>query len=441
MNRRTLFLTSTVAFIALVAVVLLLFTGVFGRTQKLRLVAGTSGSGIHDLGTALAEVFNTKVDGVRVEVVESDEVRNSLETVLTGEAELAVAFSDSKGDGDIRTIVPLYELYLYVVVWNGEDVTDVPSLAGKRVGLGPVGSGTDELSRRLLEHYSFGEGTAELINASYPETTKRFKQHELDAVFLLGSTESKAVSRMLALEGTELLSLDDPERVAPAMDGIRSNNPYVVSHVIPKHLFGAKPQKPTGVIGVNALLVASADVEDEPVRRLTEAVFQHKVALGAKIRKLREIDEHFDRDQLRFPLHPGAAQYYRRDEPPAILEWADTISLFITLLVLGWSGVLAIAARRRQKQKGLLDELYREFQAVAYQSDDHTPDEELRAIHDRLQDLRRKAFQALMEGRVEANSAFVVFHDYLRAEMQEVDRIQRDRRRGIKPEPAEEPAG
>lgn len=439
MNRRTIYLTSAIAIVALVGAVLLAMSGFFDRTEKLRLAAGTEGSGIHELGTALAEVFNTKVEGVRVDVVESDEVRNSLETVLAGEAELAVAFSDSQGDGDVRTLVPLYELYLYVVVWHGDEVTDVPSLAGKRIGLGPAGSGTDALSRRLLEHYSFGEDRAQLVNAGYRECSMMFKNRELDAVFLLGSTESAAVARMLALDGTELLSLDDPERIAPAMDGIRSNNPYVVSHVIPKHLFGSKPVKPTGVIGVNALLVARADLEDETVRQLTEAVFQHKVVLGTKIHKLREIDEHFDRSQLRFPLHSGAAQYYRRDEPPAILEWADTISLFITLLVLGWSGVLAIAARRRQKQKGLLDDFYREFQAVAYKSDDHTPDDELAESRDRLQELRRKAFEALMEGRVEANSAFVVFHDYLRAELTEIDRIQRDRKRPL--DPTREPVG
>ncbi|MBW2526215.1 MAG: TAXI family TRAP transporter solute-binding subunit [Deltaproteobacteria bacterium] len=438
MNRRTLYVSFGVAILAVIAVVLLAWFGVYGRTEKLRLAAGTSGSSIHDLGAALAEVFNTKVDDVQVEVVEAKAVRNSLETILKGEADLAVAFSDSQGDGDIRTLVPLYELYLYIVVWHDETITDVPSLMGKRIGLGPDGSGTDALARRLLEHYAFDGKDANLVNASYRDTTKLFKNQELDAVFILGSTESKAVEKMLAVEGTELLSLDDPERVAPAMDGIRSNNPYVVSHVIPKHLFGAKPVKPTGVIGVNALLVARADLPEEPVRRLTEAVFQHKVALGQKIPKLREIDEHFDRSQLRFPLHPGAAQYYRRDEPPAILEWADTISLFITLLVLGWSGVLAIAARRRQKQKGILDELYREFQQVAYKSDDHTADEELQESHDRLQELRRKAFEALMEGRIEANSAFVVFHDYLRAELSEIDRIQRDRKRA--PRPAAEPS-
>ena len=89
----------------------------------------------------------------------------------------------------------------------------------------------------------------------------------------------------------------------------------------------------------------------------------------------------------------------------------------------------------------MLDELYREFQGLAHKTDDHTPSEQLTALHDGLQELRRKAFESLMEGRVEANSAFVVFHDYLRAEISEIERIQRDRKRGLASEPEEELAG
>lgn len=427
--------------LTLVLTLMLGATGCFSRTEQLRLASGTSGSGVYKLGQALAEVFNDKAEDIKVQVVESDERRDSLDSVLQGEADLALAYSDSEGDGEIRTLVPLYELYLYIVVWEDEGIEDVPGLHGLRIGIGPAHSGTDLVSRRLLDHYAFEESDAELVNSSYRELANQFMKRELAAVFILGSTESKSVERMLRAPGTTLLSLDDPERVAPAMDGIRSKHPFVVSHVIPKHLFGAKPQKPTGVIGVHALLVARANLDDETARRLTEAVFQNRLVLSSKIPRLRDITETFDRAQLRFPLHPGAAQYYRRDEPPAILEWADTISLFITVMVLGWSGALAIAARRRQKRKGLLDELYREFQTLAHKTDDQTPDEELTELHDGLQELRRKAFESLMEGRVEANSAFVVFHDYLRAEISEIERIQRDRKRGLDPKPEQQLVG
>jgi TRAP transporter TAXI family solute receptor len=416
----------------------LLLLSCIGSRGKVRIAAGRQGSTAHNIGVAMADVFN-KVDGVRAHVLDDTAKRDNLQKLLDGKAELAVAFSDDDGDGEIRTLVPLYELYLYILVWEDSEIEDVPGLLGKRIAIGPEGSGTDAVARRLLQHYGFDEKNVNIVNGKYREQSKQFVKRELDAVFVLGSTESKAVERMLRAPGARLLSLDDPERLAPAMDGIRTKHPYVVSHVIPKHLFAGKPKKPTGVIGVHALLVARSDLRDEVARDLTRAVFEHKVELGQKIKRLRDLDERFDRFQLRFPLHPGASQYYRRDEPPAIFQWAETISLGITLVLLGWSGVAAIAARQRQKRKGKLDDLYAEFQGIVgtYDEAHETPpdqmsDERLAEVREQLQLLRRRAIDSLMAGILEANSAFVVFHDYLRWELQEIERIQRDRRaRGV----------
>ncbi len=402
--------------------------------DHVRIAAGRQGSGVYRLGTALADVFSG-LGGVRASVVEGKGNRNSLQRLLGGEAELAVAFSDSEGDGEVRTLVPLYELYLYIIVWEDAAIADVPALEGRKVGAGPSGSGTDSVARRLLGHYGFAEQGVTVVNDSHRTISQAFLKRELDAVFLLGSIESKAVSRMLGAPGTKLLSLDDPERVAPVMEGIVSKHPYVVSHIIPKHLFGAKPKSQTGVIGVHALLVARSDLSDVQARSLTRAVFAHKVQLGRQVRRLREISERFDPQLLRFPLHPGAAQYYRRDEPPAILEWADTISLFITVVLMAWSAVAAFAAGRRRKRKGFLDGFYHDFQAIIhrYDEEDETPPdqmdaEQLQDIRESLQSLRRKCFEALASGTVSADEAFVVFNDYLRFELQDIERIQRDRR-------------
>lgn len=408
------------------------------RSEPVRIAAGKEGGVVYEIGEALAGAFDAHVEGVRATVIEGEGKRDSLDTLLAHEAELAVAFSDAEAeqDGEIRTLVPLYELYLYIVVWEDRGVVEVPQLEGKKLGIGPEGSGTDALTRRLLAHYNLDEKNATLVNDGYGAVTKEFKEGNLDALFILGSVESAGVAKALAVPGTRLLSLDNPERVAPAMDGIRSKHPYVVSHVIPKHLFGGKPDVSTGVIGVNALLVARADLDEGMARDLTRAVYENRLELGHKVGRLRELTERFEPYELRFPLHPGAAQYYRRDEPPAILEWADTISLMITLVLLGWSGVMAFAARRRRQSKTLLDELYTDFQRVIhmYDEEDETPPDEmtldqLQSVRERLQGLRRRCFDALMSGSVEANNAFVVFNDYLRYELQEIERIQRERRR------------
>ncbi len=431
-TRRIAWLVSLLLLIGLTATVAMQY---WAGPEKLRLAAGTQGSVVYRLGTAVAETMNTHVSSVRIGVVEGESKRNSLQTVVNGDAELAVAFSDSAGDGNVRTLVPLYELYLYMIVWEDGGIADVPGFRGRKVGIGPAGSGTDMVARRLMSHYAFGDGEVTLVNDSHRTISKAFLRHEIDAVCILGSIESKAVERMLKAPGAQLLSLDNPEHIAPVMDGIRTKYPFVVSHVIPKHLFGSKPVSPTGVIGVHALLVARADLSESAAREITRAVFENKLELGGKVRRLRELSEEFDPNKLRFPLHPGAAQYYRRDEPPAILEWADTISLFITIVLIGWSGVLAVAAQRRRKRKGILDELYTGFSSVVhtYDEEHETPpdqmnDAELQAIREQYQNLRRRSFEALMSGTIEANNAFVVFNDYLRYELQEIERIQRSRR-------------
>jgi TRAP transporter TAXI family solute receptor len=430
MSRRRALVCACLALISL-------WTGCQRHTQ-LRIAAGKEGGVVHRIGKTLAEAFDAHVEGVRSTVVEGEGKRDSLHTLVTGGAELAVAFSDAEDDhaGQIRTLVPLYELYMYIVIWDDRGVGDVPDLKGKKLGIGPEGSGTDALARRLLQHYHLNADNTTLVNERYGAVTKAFKSGELDALFILGSVESKGVAKALAEPGTKLLSLDNPERVAPAMDGIRSKHPYVVSHVIPKHLFGDKPKVSTGVIGVNALLVTTASFDETLAREVTRAVFANRLELGREVRRLRELTERFEPYELRFPLHPGASQYYRRDEPPAILAWADTISLVITVALLGWSGLLALAARRRRKSKTLLDELYTDFEEVIhmYDEEDETPPDEmtldqLQNVRERLQVLRRRCFQALMSGSVEANNAFVVFNDYLRYELQEIERIQRDRRK------------
>ena len=405
-------------------------------TGNLRIAAGTEGSAAHRIGAALTDVFNAKVDGAEVRLLAQHDSHNPLQQLLHHEADLAVAFSDTEGDGDIRTLVPLYELYLYIIVWQDADIADVPDLKGRRIGLGPAGSGTDTVARRLLQHYRFGEDDTVLRNDGHRAISMAFLERKLDAVFILGSTESNAVERMLKAPGTKLLSLDDPSKIAPAMDGIRAKHPFVVSHVVPKHLFGDKPKEPTGVIGVHSLLVARADLPDDVARALTRAVFAHRVELSSRVPRLRELDERFDVHHLRFPLHPGASQYYRRDEPPAILGWAPTISLFISVIVLGWSAVLAFAASRRRRRKTAQDEFYAELSAIVGNYDeahetapDQMSDQQLDDLRDQLQALRRRAFSALMAGSVTADSAFVIFHDYLRWELQDVERLQRDRRK------------
>lgn len=424
---------------------LLLLLGSLGANQAcwlgdhdLRIAAGTQGSGVNRIGTAIAEVLSAEVSGVDASVVAPVDGQNSLQRLIAGNADLAIAFSHVKGHAGVRTLIPLYELYLYMIVRETGGVMDVPTMRGRRIGVGPEASGTDTVARRLFGHYGLvsKEGNeVTLVNGRFQDLSKAFLKGELDGVFILGSNESKNVERLLREPGTRMLSLDDPQEIAPVMDGIRTRQPFVVSHVIPRHLFGAKPRQPTGVIGAQALLVAMEGLPDEAARKVTGAVFEHRLSLGRIDAKLGELTELFEPDHLRYPLHPGAELYYQRDKPSFFVEYAEPISLAITVALLGWSGLMAFAAHRRRNRRNLLGQFYREFQDIVGRYDeehetqlDQMDDATLRGVYDRLQHLRRRTFDSLLTGRMEVSNSLVVFQDYLRVELEKIERMLRDRR-------------
>ena len=66
----------------------------------------------------------------------------------------------------------------------------------------------------------------------------------------------------------------------------------------------------------------------------TRAVYENRVRIIERGGGRSRLWEPPNDAELRFPLHAGARQYHHRDDPPRFLDWADTISLALTVMVL-----------------------------------------------------------------------------------------------------------
>ena len=175
----------------------------------------------------------------------------------------------------------------------------------------------------------------------------------------------EGADRYYRRDDMELLSLGQPGLVGSALDGIRVDAPFFAVTAIPERAYGAQPERPIGTISVRALLVARADLDEETVFRITEALFQHKVELASHSELLANLDEHVDLSLSPYPLHEGADRYYRRDEPTLLQRYADLISLFITIAALVWSAITAVTAIGRQSRKNRIESRYGLAQALA----------------------------------------------------------------------------
>ncbi|HSX96705.1 MAG TPA: TAXI family TRAP transporter solute-binding subunit, partial [Streptomyces sp.] len=108
------------------------------------------------LRTAIAE----DMPGLRVVLEPSDGSQDNVQRVATGNADFAIAAADAvqtyieegrPGAENLRGVARLYDDYMQVVVPARSTIQNISELKGKRVAVGPQGSGVRLIAERLLE--------------------------------------------------------------------------------------------------------------------------------------------------------------------------------------------------------------------------------------------------------------------------------------------------
>lgn len=419
--------------ILLSAVALAAFLGLVGAAvawqipTPLRIASGSAGSATLEYGAELVELLAREVDDIEPLAIETvGGVRNA-EMVSDGEAELALVPNNAPGGPELRTLAVLEEEVLHVVV-RGAGPDDPTVLRGKRVALGPEHSGTERLARKLLAHFRIDEQTLSIVHLPHTEAAEAFVAGEVDAVFCLTGLFAPAIDRMLSSPDARLLSLGAPDDPGSMLAGARLAMPFVSAAVIPMRTYGDQPPAAVGSVGVPLLLVANDRVEDDRAYEITRAVYENRVRLIERGGGRSRLWEPPNDAELRFPLHAGARQYHHRDDPPRFLDWADTISLALTVMVLVYTSAAALRTQRQLRRKERVDKFYARLQQVSDAVERADAETELIELQRVLHEIRRQAFSDLMAERLQADESFTIFQDYLRTELSDVEAKLRARR-------------
>jgi TRAP-type uncharacterized transport system substrate-binding protein len=95
---------------------------------------------------------------------------------------------------------------LWVFHRAGTPVGRLSDLKGKRILVGPAGSGTSGLALRLLAVNGITAETAALINSELPQYVEKLGQGEADAGFLVLAAEAQTIQRLLRQPDIKLMS-------------------------------------------------------------------------------------------------------------------------------------------------------------------------------------------------------------------------------------------
>jgi TRAP transporter TAXI family solute receptor len=186
-------------------------------------------------------------------------------------------FAGEGGLAELRSLGSLYPEYVHVIVPRDSPARGVRDLRGKRIGIGPPGSGTRQTAERLLLAHGMEAGRDyQPDSAALPQALGALSGKQLDAVIQIIGAPADQIRVAATVTPIKLLPVEDA-----VLATLTANSRSLLRGVIARGTYPGIEQD-VATLSVTALLATTATALTEPeVRRVITAVFGGKVDLVA----------------------------------------------------------------------------------------------------------------------------------------------------------------
>jgi TRAP transporter TAXI family solute receptor len=225
----------------------------------LRLAAGDPGGLYLAFAELLGKQLHTRYPEITVDVLATEGTVENLALLRSGKADLGLALADvaehDRTTGPAGTapeaVARVYENYLQVIVRESASVANLSDLQGRRVSIGPSGSGAAATSEVLFEAAAIRD-RVEMVNHRLKDGLRRLSDGGIDALVWSGGVPTPAIAE---LDEKVPLRMLDIGAIAGPMSRL-AGYPYFV-HRVP-----AGGYVPPGIrsIGVPDLLLCRQDL-------------------------------------------------------------------------------------------------------------------------------------------------------------------------------------
>jgi uncharacterized protein len=276
-------------------------------------------SGVYYLmGTTLSSIYGKAMPGANVRVQATAGSVEDLKLLEAGDGELgftlgsilAAAWAGNMEAGfdapftKLRAIARIYPNFLHIMASNRSGMKTLADLKGKRVSIGPEGSGTAVDIVAICRAAGFTPSDlANFVHAPFTQSFRMIEQGTLDAAVAAGGLGVEYVRHPLASGQVTLVPVPPGVVAKLADDGFAAGT-------IPAGTYENQPSDlPTAVVG--NFLVTREGVSDDVAYMMTKSLFEHLDQLVQTHPAAKDIDVRQATVGLPIPLHPGAARYYR----------------------------------------------------------------------------------------------------------------------------------
>jgi TRAP transporter TAXI family solute receptor len=299
--------------ILLLAATILQGCGGEGGPRREFLSLGTGGTGgvYYPLGGALASRLSLG-DSVRQFTAEvtGGSVEN-VNRIVAGQIDLGFslavtayqAYNGSEafpaGAEGLRILAPMYANVTHVLVTGSSTAATIADFRGQRVSVGSAGSGTEQISKQLLELHGLAYDDIRPQYLTFSESAAALRDGAIDAAIFSVGYPAAAVLEATTTGDVRLIGIE-PERIA----ALRVDHPYYSVGEIPA---GAYPgvEATISTVAMMNWLVADETLSDEVVSGLLNILASDRVSLE----QVHEMAEQIDLARLNeapIPLHATA---------------------------------------------------------------------------------------------------------------------------------------
>lgn len=140
-------------------------------------------------------------------------LRDDQAAVSAGFVQGGIAFAAAKDDGEpaeeatLRSLGSMYYEPLWIFYRNDTAIDRLDALRGRRIAVGPEGSGTRKVALDMLALSGVDAAGATIAAQGGAEAAKALEAGEVDAVFMVAGASADSVQGLLRAPGVKLMSL------------------------------------------------------------------------------------------------------------------------------------------------------------------------------------------------------------------------------------------
>lgn len=290
------------------------------RTTRLAFSGGPDGGTFQYFSNAISSRLSRNMPNVEVSNMASAGSVENLRRVNSGDAEFGIVYAgdlylalNGKLTGDTRIYANNYSMaYLYgapaqLLVLEASGIKSVKELAGKRVAVGPAGSGAAASAQRYFTSVGLWDKfTPEYIG--YSQGASALGDRLIDAMWVFAGFPNASVIQAAASNRIRLLSLVDEARAS----GFFNEYPFYTPVTIPA---GTYQGVDYDVISIqdSTIWTANKNLSDEIVYNALADIFSddglkfmYSVTKAAEAMKVKD-----GLSGIATPVHPGAAKFWQ----------------------------------------------------------------------------------------------------------------------------------